>query len=1113
MADPTLDAYASRARMEAFTEADHPSTWGDTVSAAFSLTRREEISSSASSAWEKKNEDRAKAIGKLGGDEELARRYAMVPLSEVTYFRQFEKENGLEALKASPRFQLAFGNSPGSLQFGAYEYVRDFEQRHPDQVPSDDALLGQMRQEFAVERMRDQDVMNRGSGFASFVGQAGGVVTDPLVLATAPVSLPTAPARTTLGTIGKAALSEGAVAMATEIPVQAQIASFKREIESPWSFADSAVNVLSAGAGGAVLGGTIAGGVIGYKRALTKYRELKAAGKVAPTPEMNAAEDSLEQAIAAHEQNPLRQDGPNEQLAAEVHARALDTAQEQLDAGAPVDVARQVQGFEAPDPVGDVTVRAQDPAALIDVDPLKLQVDAKTFQFKGGGDAEGVTSTLRDVERFDRRLAGVALVWERADGEQFIVDGHQRVALARRAIAAGQDPAEVRLNGFLLREADGVTAVDARRMAAVKNMAEGSGSALDAAKILRDVGPVGETLLPPLPPRSALVKQARGLAQLGDEQFLAVVNGVVDEKTGGMIGAATDDPKLQAAMIQVIKRAQPANEIQARGIIEQVRAQGIETRTTSDLFGEQAFSESLYLERAQVLDAALKLAREDKQIFGGLVRNEDRIAGAGSNQLDRSANLARQQEAADAATQITIRANAKGALSDQLAAAARQVRDGAKPGTVAQGFLEAARREIFQGDRGGRAPGKARRGGQAPSAAREVTAPIRLQEIPAAERNAVSEGFKAKQAGQTVEDLYQVAEAHQAKLVKAAKEIAAELGDAVEFKDPGVKKRTTTEEKIARKGYRDAGQLTDVIRAGFVTRSPEIARQVLDRLAKTFEVLDEGVNVTPLGYVDQKALLRFPDGRVAELQLWDASLLKAKEPEGHRLYELERAVSSEERATPEGAARVDALIEASKDLYARGLANATPEWRQVAMMALPEDMRVRVQEALAGNGAGAGSGGSPGKISMNAARVSSELDSSTSTGLQRDQEVSPDLTKKVSSPPSSVGRLSMAGRPSQLKNLSAIDSPPRSIIHAADDPKSAQPTKTRTGTVEDADYDAVMSQYQDLLDDHGQLLTVTGEAEGASIERPASAVIDELDTLEESLERVRLCSMPSRSAA
>ena len=1097
MADDTLDAYTSRARVQGFTEHDLPSTWSDTVAASFALTRREEITSSAFNAWEKKLADRAAVIKKLGGDEAIALEYP-------TEGRLRQRERYLE------RGGMASAYNEGRATMEqAKAYVDSWVQKYPDQVLDDRALAEQMRQELAVERMRDQDVIDRGGRGASFIGTAGGVLTDPVVIATAPIGGGAGPGKTALQTIGKAALAEGTVAALTEIPIQAQVYQFKKDIESPWSFADSAVNVLAAGAGGAAFGGTIAGGKLGYKKALEKYKAWKAQPGHVPTEEMNAAEDALEQAVSVHDQNPLNVG--DEAFNAELHARALDTAQAQDEAGALVDVADQVRGFEAPDPVGDIAVRAQDPAGLVDVDPLQLHVDAKTFQFKGGGDAEGVTGTLRDVERFDRRLAGVALVWEDKSGRQFIVDGHQRVGLARRAIAAGQDPAEVRLNGFVLREADGVTAIDARRMAAIKNMAEGSGSALDAAKILRDVGPTGEALLPPLPPRSALVRQARGLANLGDEEFQAVINGAVDERVGALVGAATTDPKLQAAMIGVLKRAQPANEIQARGIIEQVKTQGIETRTTEDLFGEQSFSESLYLERAQVLDAALKLAREDKQVFGNLVRNEERISGAGSNQLDRAANLARQQEAADAATQITIRANAKGTLSDALSDAARRVREGAKPGTVAKAFLEAARREIFQGDRGGRAPGRAQPRGRAKGAARGVAPPVLLKEAPPADRPLVKKTFRAGQAGQTVDELYAAAEKHQKALVAAMREVAADLEGDVKVLDPGVKKRTTTEQKIIRKGYADAGELTDVIRAGFTTRTPAQADLLIERLAQKFELLDEGVNVTDMGYFDRVTLVRFPDGKVAELQVWSDPMAAAKFGEGHKLYDQARELTVEQLATPEGAAKRQALNDASKDLYARAIASDSPEWRQVAMMALPEDMRLRVQDALAGNGAGSGNIGSPGNISKKALRESSTPDSETSTGLQRDQAPAPSGTKKASTPPSSEGR-STAGRSSQLKNRSAIDSPPRSIIRQADDPKSAQPTSSRTGTVEDGDYDAVMSQYEDLAADHGQLLTVTRDVDGVPTERPASGVIDELDTQEETLERIRLCSLPPRAA-
>ena len=50
------------------------------------------------------------------------------------------------------------------------------------------------------------------------------------------------------------------------------------------------------------------------------------------------------------------------------------------------------------------------------LDPDDIAVDARTFQFKAGGDEAGVTERLQGVETFDPRLAGMALVYEAQDG-------------------------------------------------------------------------------------------------------------------------------------------------------------------------------------------------------------------------------------------------------------------------------------------------------------------------------------------------------------------------------------------------------------------------------------------------------------------------------------------------------------------------------------------------------------------------------------------------------------------------------------------------------------------------------------------------------------------------
>ncbi len=1169
-----LKSFESQARFDRFDQDDVPSIFNDTLAAAFALTRREELSDSSLRAFREQNEKRAATIAKLGGSARLVKDYDLIPEGQRAYLRELAITGELES---SPYWRTL---SP--FKRNAFEHVMAFERRFPDQVPTDQSMWETIKTEAAAAREKEQFTLQRGGGGAAFLGAAGAIFTDPAILFTLPFGATIGTGRA-LATVGRVAAIEGSIGIGVELPIQAEVFRFKRQLESPWSYRQSAINVLAAGAGGAAIGGTIAGGVVGARSALKNYREFAARTDVSKNPflsdaELREAEKILADTVALHDENPLRIATDDGDVPLDTpHERAFEDARAQLTDNQPVDVRTTVEGIEPDDGVNQVIRRSEDPAELVSIDPREVTIDAETFQFKSGVDGAGVNDTLRGVTKFDQRLAGVSLIWERADGKQFIVDGHQRAALGVRSIEAGQDPAEVRLNGFILREADGVTAIDARRMAAVKNMAEGSGSALDAAKILRDVGPMGEAMLPPLPPRSALVRQARGLANLGEDEFLQVVNGVIPERYGALVGGATADPKLQQAMIGVLRRTKPANETQARSIVDQVRTAGTEEIITEDLFGAQQITESLYLERAQVLDAALREARKDKAVFGRLLSEEGRITETGQNRLDRAANFERLQEASNATTQISRLANTKGAISEALTEAARQVKAGKKPSDVAQAFLATTRREILAGDRGGREAGGTRPGadaesikeqlggladdldqldqGEAPArfgsnfeavtddevpaliaatkkqVEKDITklrkelgeveapltegklklkkgVPVRLSELTPDESALALAGLLDQQADRTMAQLYAKAEANQKLLAREAKKIVDELGEDVVLSDPGIKKRATSEEKLSRKGFK-AGELTDIVRLGFLVRTPEVAAKVIQRLADMFEVLDQGVTVTGMGYVDHKALVRFADGHIGEVQLWDPSMAEAKFGKGTELYDSVRSISAEDiAADPALAARVLAAEEASKDLYANALAKGSPEWRRTAMLILPEDMRVRVQAAVDSGG----STGAPGKASKKLARAISDPDSKISTGEARDQDVDPRATKKPSEPPAEVSRIT-AGRASQLKNLSAIDAAPRPIVRSVDDTLSPAPDATRTGTIPDTEYDAVMDQINDLIDERGELARVSREVNGELETRSLAAELESLDALEDTLERIRICSFTPRNAA
>src|SRR5262249_3537728 len=149
------------------------------------------------------------------------------------------------------------------------------------------------------------------------------------------------------------------------------------------------------------------------------------------------------------------------------------------------------------------------------------------------------------------------------------------------------------------------TDVAARVMAASKNIAEGTGSAIDAAKVLR----ARPDLIADLPPRSALVRDARGLANLSNDAFGIVVNDVVPEQYAAIVGKLVpQDAELQRALLGLLAKTDPANAVQAEAIVRQGIDAGLaakEKTAQGGLFGEEDVATSLYADRAKVLDRAL----------------------------------------------------------------------------------------------------------------------------------------------------------------------------------------------------------------------------------------------------------------------------------------------------------------------------------------------------------------------------------------------------------------------------------------------------------------------------------------------------------------------------
>ncbi len=823
----------------------------------------------------------------------------------------------------------------------------------------------------------------------SFLGRAGGALADP---ANQLSMLLGAPARAGLARL---VLTEAVVGAASNVATRPQRSALADElgVEMP-SFAEEALLGAAFGGGfaGALRGGQALAGLTG--RQLARLFD----GQVPrPTPEQRAAREALQRAEDIADASPLADTAGG-------RAEHLDRLSRAVEA------VERLQAPAMPDrPLRPAMAPAGPGGFIHGFDPDELSIDARTFQFKGGGDAEGVSDRLQGVTKWDEAKAGQILVWESADGRRFVADGHQRVGLAKRLAGRGDSGDRPKLYGLLYREADGYSASDVRVIAAMKNIAEGTGTAVDAAKVLREA----PERVAELPPRSELVRQAKGLSRLSDTAFGMVANDVVPARYAAMVGDLVPT-ELQPAILDLLARADPANVTQAEAMVRQALAAGTARETQLGLFGEEEIVRSLYTERARVLDRVLKDLRKDRRVFAVLAGEGGRIEQAG-NVLAAETNAARKVTDERAIELLQKLANSVGPIADALNAAARAYSETGRLGDAAAAVGDAVRRAAADADRDWLSPGGSERAlgpgdadapppGSAAAAdevarfdapagegqleqvadlAAELLAPQPARPAPdPAEAALRLDEAKGRQPFDDVAGAYELAEANQTRLGAAVEAIAGKLG--VKFKNPGIKARATSEEKMARKGYRSARHLTDIVRGGFIVRTAAEADGIVAELGRQLDVIDEGWSRTKDGYVDRKVMVVFPDGMIGEVQIFEQSMLAAKSGGGHRLYTESRSLSPDDPRRGE-------LEQQQRELYSAALAKA--------------------DSSIGGLFPAAASAGA--NMRSNTAGSTSYPDSPTST-----QSTSVQLSSQDQSAPRSTAQARSpsrtAGRPSQL---------------------------------------------------------------------------------------------------
>jgi hypothetical protein len=334
-----------------------------------------------------------------------------------------------------------------------------------------------------------------------------------------------------------------------------------------------------------------------------------------------------------------------------------------------------------PDAVGDEFDYADvPPYSTAILTPDQVRTDAPLMQYKSGGDENGVTNKLADVTAWNPIRSSEILVWEPNEGGYIVVDGHQRTGLAKRLYP---DDPSIRLHSIVLKEADGITAPQARVIGALRNIALGTGSLEDNARVLRDVPDAAELLK-----GAENKREIGGLANLNYEAFGAVLNNVIDPRIAAEIGIhAAHVPEAHMALVGLTKDLSRPSE--AGAVVRQALADGFGAPQEHQfsLLGDQP-QQALYVPIARILAAAEKRLRDEKRTFKVLSEKAGTIEDAG-NVLDRSANESKVIGNDEALAILDRTAHSSGPVRDALIAAARAELSGARRADAVNQFLDA----------------------------------------------------------------------------------------------------------------------------------------------------------------------------------------------------------------------------------------------------------------------------------------------------------------------------------------------------------------------------------------------------------------------------------------
>lgn len=328
--------------------------------------------------------------------------------------------------------------------------------------------------------------------------------------------------------------------------------------------------------------------------------------------------------------------------------------------------------------LADATAKAREEFNTREMRIKDIHVDPARFQFKAAADAEsGASELLKEVKVFRKEKAGVILVWkDPADGKFYVINGHHRLDLAKRM-------GETSMNVMRVEAKD---AAEARLIGAEVNIAEGRGTSIDAAKVIREAGLTRAQMDEKgISLSESKAREGLALSKLSDKLFSEVAEGRMSVGRGIAIGEHLTDHAAQDQLAKAVSdmEGKEGKRVSDGKVTELARfaasAPSEQVSLGAGLFGEDYFVKNLMMEKAELSDSIKRMLAQDKRLFGIISkqRNAD-IMKRGGNVIAVDENKSISEAARNAEYIYNLHSTRVGPVSEALNEAAKQLAAGVK---------------------------------------------------------------------------------------------------------------------------------------------------------------------------------------------------------------------------------------------------------------------------------------------------------------------------------------------------------------------------------------------------------------------------------------------------